>query len=111
LNLSLAAPTSDLRPTIVRRSSSFIEQCLPSKMDRPPSGPLWIDEITAKLHQRRSRRCERSVALQAFSFAVVWLPQRPVTVLSKTAMLVQVQQIVASPLSGEPDPRISVALS
>jgi hypothetical protein len=35
----------------------------------------------------------------------------PVTVLSKTAILMQVQQIVASPSPGKPDPRISVALS
>jgi bifunctional non-homologous end joining protein LigD len=30
---------------IVRRSSGFIEPCLPSKVDRPPSGPLWVHEI------------------------------------------------------------------
>jgi bifunctional non-homologous end joining protein LigD len=25
--------------------SGFIEPCLPSKVDRPPSGPLWVHEI------------------------------------------------------------------
>ena len=30
---------------IVRHPSGFIEPCLPSKMDRPPSGPLWVHEI------------------------------------------------------------------
>ena len=30
---------------IVRRPSSFIEPCLPSKVARPPSGPLWVHEI------------------------------------------------------------------
>jgi ATP-dependent DNA ligase len=28
-----------------RRPSGFIEPCLPSKVDRPPSGPLWVHEI------------------------------------------------------------------
>jgi ATP-dependent DNA ligase len=30
---------------IVRRPSGFIEPCLPSKVARPPSGPLWLHEI------------------------------------------------------------------
>jgi len=30
---------------IVRRPSGFIEPCLPSKVTRPPSGPLWVHEI------------------------------------------------------------------
>jgi bifunctional non-homologous end joining protein LigD len=30
---------------IVRRSSSFIEPCQPSKVAAPPSGPLWVHEI------------------------------------------------------------------
>jgi hypothetical protein len=30
---------------IVRRSSGFIEPCQPSKVARPPSGPLWVHEI------------------------------------------------------------------
>jgi ATP-dependent DNA ligase len=30
---------------IVRRPSAFIEPCLPSKVARPPSGPLWVHEI------------------------------------------------------------------
>ena len=30
---------------IVRHPSGFIEPCLPSKVDRPPSGPLWVHEI------------------------------------------------------------------
>ena len=34
------------RPTMVaRRPSGFIEPCLPSKVARPPSGPLWVHEI------------------------------------------------------------------
>ena len=32
-------------PMIVRRPSGFIEPCLPSKVARPPSGPLWVHEI------------------------------------------------------------------
>jgi ATP-dependent DNA ligase len=30
---------------IVRAPSGFIEPCLPSEVDRPPSGPLWVHEI------------------------------------------------------------------
>jgi bifunctional non-homologous end joining protein LigD len=29
----------------VRRPFGFIEPCLPSRMERPPSGPLWVHEI------------------------------------------------------------------
>jgi ATP-dependent DNA ligase len=29
----------------VRRSIDFIEPCLPSKAEHPPSGPLWVHEI------------------------------------------------------------------
>ena len=38
---------------IVRHPSGFIEPCLPSKVDRPPSGPLWVvykvDRLTRSL--------------------------------------------------------------
>ena len=30
---------------IVRRPSGYIEPCQPSKVVRPPSGPLWVHEI------------------------------------------------------------------
>ena len=30
---------------IVQRPPGFIEPCLPSKVTRPPSGPLWVHEI------------------------------------------------------------------
>ena len=33
------------RPNIVRRPSSFIEPCLPSKVVRPPTGPLRVHKI------------------------------------------------------------------
>ena len=29
----------------VQRPSGFIKPCLPSKVFRPPSGPLWVHEI------------------------------------------------------------------
>ena len=35
----------DASPMIVQRPSGFIEPCLPSKVARPPSGPLWVHEI------------------------------------------------------------------
>ena len=30
---------------IVQRPSGFIKPCLPSKVSRPPSGSLWVQEI------------------------------------------------------------------
>jgi ATP-dependent DNA ligase len=30
---------------IARRPSGFIKPCLPSKVARPPSGPIWVHEI------------------------------------------------------------------
>ena len=30
---------------VLQRPSSFIEPCVPSKVFRPPSGPLWVHEI------------------------------------------------------------------
>ena len=30
---------------VLRRPSGFIEPCQPSKVSRPPSGPLWVHEI------------------------------------------------------------------
>ena len=30
---------------IVQRPSGFIKPCLPSKVDRPPTGSLWVHEI------------------------------------------------------------------
>jgi hypothetical protein len=30
---------------VLRRPSGFIEPCQPSKVDRPPSAPLWVHEI------------------------------------------------------------------
>ena len=32
-------------PTVLRRPTGFIEPCRPSKVAKPPSGPLWIHEI------------------------------------------------------------------
>jgi hypothetical protein len=32
-----------------RRPSGFIEPCLPSKVDRPPTGPLWVHEISCPM--------------------------------------------------------------
>jgi bifunctional non-homologous end joining protein LigD len=29
----------------VRRSIDFVEPCLPSKAEQPPSGTLWVHEI------------------------------------------------------------------
>ena len=39
-----------------RRLSGFIEPCLPSKVDRPPSGRLWVHEIKHDGYQLMVRR-------------------------------------------------------
>ena len=38
------SPEISLSP-VMALPSGFIEPCLPSKMDRPPIGPLWVHEI------------------------------------------------------------------
>ena len=37
-------PRRDL-PPMMPHPSGFIKPCLPSKVARPPSGPLWVHEI------------------------------------------------------------------
>ena len=39
-----------------RRPSGFIEPCQPSKVARPPSGPLWVHEIKHDGHRLKVRR-------------------------------------------------------
>ncbi len=41
---------------IVRRPSGFIEPCQPSKVARPPSGPLWVHEIKRDGYRLMVRR-------------------------------------------------------
>ena len=44
------------RPRTVRCPSGFIEPCQPSKVDRPPSGPLWVHEIKPDGYRLMVRR-------------------------------------------------------
>jgi ATP-dependent DNA ligase len=39
-----------------RRPSGFIEPCLPSKVARPPSGPLWVHELKHDGYRLMMRR-------------------------------------------------------
>jgi len=48
--MALAASSAN-----VRRPSGFIEPCLPSKVARPPSGPLWVYEIKHDGYRRMVR--------------------------------------------------------
>jgi bifunctional non-homologous end joining protein LigD len=41
---------------IVRRSSGFIEPCLPSRAARPPSGSGWLHEIKQDGYRLMVRR-------------------------------------------------------
>jgi bifunctional non-homologous end joining protein LigD len=41
---------------VLRRPSGFIEPCLPSKVARPPSGPLWAHEIKRDGYRLMLRR-------------------------------------------------------
>jgi bifunctional non-homologous end joining protein LigD len=45
------------------RSSGFIEPCLPSPADRPPSGPNWIHEIKHDGYRLMARRDAAGVRL------------------------------------------------
>ena len=40
----------------VRRSIDFVEPCLPSKAEQPPSGPLWVHEIKRDGYRLMVRR-------------------------------------------------------
>ena len=42
---SLTRSGADLKKPGMVRVSAFIEPCLPSRADRPPSGPGWVHEI------------------------------------------------------------------
>ncbi len=51
-----------------RRTSGFIEPCLPSKVARPPSGPLWVHEIKHDGYRLMVRR--DGARVQAPSFLI-----------------------------------------
>ena len=40
----------------VPRSIDFVEPCLPSKAEQPPSGPLWVHAIKHDGHRLMVRR-------------------------------------------------------
>ena len=46
---------------IVRHPSDFIEPCLPSKVARPPTGPLWVHEIKHDGYRLMVRRDDERV--------------------------------------------------
>jgi bifunctional non-homologous end joining protein LigD len=46
---------------IPRQPTGFIEPCLPSKADRPPSGPLWVHEIKHDGYRLMARRDGRRI--------------------------------------------------
>jgi ATP-dependent DNA ligase len=51
---------------IVRRPSGFIAPCQPSKVARPPSGPLWVHEIKHDGYRLMVRRDEEKAAAQGW---------------------------------------------
>jgi hypothetical protein len=54
-------------PMVLRRPSSFIEPCLPSKAARPPFGPLWIHEIKHDGYRLMVRRDGPRTAQSSFA--------------------------------------------
>jgi hypothetical protein len=48
------------------RVSAFIEPCLPSPADRPPSGPDWIQFVETKKEKRKTRAEKQSSDLFVF---------------------------------------------
>jgi ATP-dependent DNA ligase len=48
--------SAELPPMIIRRPSGFIAPCLPSKIARPPPGPLWVHEIKQDGYRLMVRR-------------------------------------------------------
>jgi ATP-dependent DNA ligase len=54
----------------VRRPSGFIEPCLPTKVARPPSGPLWVHEIKHDGYRLMVRRDAHRVFTAAQNWSV-----------------------------------------
>ena len=48
------------------RATTFIEPCLPSAADRPPSGPNWVHEIKHDGYRLMARRAPDRAALILF---------------------------------------------
>ena len=47
---------------VARRPSGFIAPCLPSKVARPPSGPLWVHEIKRDRYGTRAPHLKESLS-------------------------------------------------
>jgi ATP-dependent DNA ligase len=59
-----------------RRRSGFIEPCQPSKVARPPSGPLWVHEIKHDGYRLMVRRDGERVLLHAQRLITGWTASR-----------------------------------
>jgi ATP-dependent DNA ligase len=55
-----------MRKRLAADRASFIEPCLPSPADRPPSGPNWIHEIKHDGYRLMVRRDPERRALASF---------------------------------------------
>jgi hypothetical protein len=53
---------------IARRPSGFIEPCLPSKVARPLSGPLWVHEIKHDGYRRTTPTKRSMIAWRLSAF-------------------------------------------
>jgi bifunctional non-homologous end joining protein LigD len=61
---------------IVRAPSGFIGPCLPSKADRPPSGPLWVHEIKHDGYRLQIHKHGKTVRLFTMT-GVDWTARYP----------------------------------
>src|SRR2546429_5934075 len=61
------------------RPSGFIEPCLPSRADRPPSGPDWIHEIKHDGYRLMARRDLTGIRLLTRN-GHDWAPRYPLIV-------------------------------
>ena len=64
---------------IPRRPSGFIEPCLPSKVARPLSGPLWVHVIKHDGYRRTTPTKRSMIAwrLSAFPWPAKEIPSKP----------------------------------
>src|SRR5262249_34875246 len=77
----LATRFSPIMPRLTPPSprSGFIDPCLPSRADRPPSGPGWIHEIKHDGYRLMARRNPTGISLLTRN-GHDWAPRYPLIV-------------------------------
>jgi bifunctional non-homologous end joining protein LigD len=72
------------------RANGFIEPCLPSSADKPPSGPEWVHEIKHDGYRMMARRDPIAVGIRLLTRnGHDWSPRYPLIVEAVQALKVR----------------------